>query len=324
MGPRGYKGYLDSNNMASVVLVHQSPVATLTAAIQIASKKALKLSVLDHLFMAIMGGYWVGIFGHAGLCAGSAIIEGGGSKGVAIMLFACIFNTALAAIVLTGSDLVTSNMFYICSNAIDAIKRKQSPSIHLMKAFCTSILGNFIGVVIAIIVSYMAGGAGILLNIIAEKKMDPNAKFITTFFRGIIANTFVVCATFLILAANSVEGKIIAGIPCVVAFVIGKGEHIVANFFILILGYIDPVDKVNGPGYSVMQIIKNYIPCCIGNFAGGLLIAAMINSYMSPERLQAEHQEAADEVRRNTEYPESNCSAGPSILAGCEEGSLIR
>jgi formate/nitrite transporter len=83
------------------------------------------------------------------------------------------------------------------------------------------------------------------------------------FLRGILCNVLVCLAVWLSVAARSVEGKAIAIVFPISAFVALGFEHCIANLYLL------PVGMLAGANVSLVDFAANLVPVALGNTVGG-------------------------------------------------------
>jgi formate/nitrite transporter len=100
---------------------------------------------------------------------------------------------------------------------------------------------------------------------IAEAKVQ--LSFGQTFVRGILCNMLVCLAVWLSLAARGIEGKVVAIVFPISAFVALGFEHCVANLYLL------PVAMLNGANIDFWSMLANIVPVTLGNTVGGAGIA---------------------------------------------------
>jgi len=248
-------------------------------------KKCFKLRWDKHLVLAVLGGYLVAIFSHCATAIYVILTANGANPGWAMVIFSIVFSTALTAIVLTGADLLTSNMFYSSLISFDMAGHKSMKVdvgggitvLRLIKYIGTSFIGNFIGaavigVTLSKITNVNIGSAHTGICYLSEKKavLGP----LEQFARGILANTCIVIATHAINLASSVEGKIAAMLAPVLAFCVGGGEHVVANMFIVFMGYFH--GECDMEVLTPLAITQNIGMAFLGNFAAAIFFAAIL------------------------------------------------
>jgi len=249
-------------------------------------KKWFQLTFFKHIGMAVMGGFWVGLYSHCATTIYQNLVSHGANSGYALIIFGWIFNTALMSIIVTGADLLTSNMFYTSLLTVDMFSRKIFRSDVVVwkkillwaKYIGTSFLGNYIGCGgIALAISY-----GTQLDnrdttcYLSEKKA--NAEWWVIFLRAIFANVCIVIATHFINSAQSMEGKCLSSITPVIAFCVGGGEHVVANMFLVTAG-LTPTPACN---ITWSALCKNIGMAFLGNYFAAFFVAVLVYFYCLP------------------------------------------
>jgi len=247
-------------------------------------KKWFSLSWHKHLGMAVMGGFWVGLYSHCATTIYQNLVDHGANPGYALVVFGWIFSTALMSIIVTGSDLLTSNMFYTSLLTLDMISRKifrsevkwWKKALLWLKYIGTSFVGNYIGCGgIALVISWGTQlGNDETSCYLSEKKAHPEWWII--FLRAIVANVCICIATHFINSAQSMEGKCISSVTPVIAFCVGGGEHVVANMYLVTAGFFFNCDIDFG------QLCKNIGMAFLGNYFAAFFVAFLVYFYCLP------------------------------------------
>ena len=190
---------------------------------------------------------------------------------------ATYFPIGLVMIVLSGSDLFTSNIMFMTCAALD----RRITIIDVLKNWFISFFGNLAGMLffMAIICGY--GGVFELddykteiINFATLKIVDPQWHQI--FLRAIGANWLVCFAVFSSISSREIVSKILAIWFPTATFVALGLDHVVANMFFI------PMAIWNGaPGISVGYYIwKSMIPAALGNIVGGGIFVGGIYWYL--------------------------------------------
>ena len=87
------------------------------------------------------------------------------------------------------------------------------------------------------------------------------------FLRGALCNLLVCLAVWLSVSARSVEGKVMAIVFPIAAFVALGFEHCIANLYLL------PVGMLSGANVTVADLVGNIVPVTLGNIVGGAGLA---------------------------------------------------
>jgi formate transporter len=110
-----------------------------------------------------------------------------------------------------------------------------------------------------------SGGVKATAARIAEAKAQLG--FVPAFLRGVLCNMLVCLAVWLSVAARSVEGKVMAIVFPIGAFVALGFEHCVANLYLL------PIGMLSGADVSLVGMLGNIVPVTLGNTVGGAGLA---------------------------------------------------
>ena len=149
--------------------------------------------------------------------------------------------------------------------------------MHIMRNWAIVWIGNFIGSLIVVFLLYGSGylsDAGIVSKLgetlikISDNKLA--LLFWPAFLRGILCNILVCLAVVISLSSVSTEGKILAVIFPITAFIISGYEHSVANMFFLPAGLLAKGTFFDS--YSLSMMFGNLIPVTLGNIVGGVII----------------------------------------------------
>ena len=149
-------------------------------------------------------------------------------------------------------------------------------------------LGNFVGaLILAVLIllskQYQLGSGLITESILKIAASKLHYSFIAAIFMGILCNIFVCLGVWLSYSAKSTEGKILAIIFPITAFVALGFEHSVANMYLLssawLIKLFDPAAASLYSGSSFITlyniIVANLVPVTIGNIIGGLFVWLM-------------------------------------------------
>jgi formate/nitrite transporter FocA (FNT family) len=92
--------------------------------------------------------------------------------------------------------------------------------------------------------------------------------FGSAFLRGLLCNVLVCLAVWLSLAARSIEGKVLAIVFPITAFVALGFEHCIANLYLI------PVGVLSGAHVTGPQFVGNIVAVTLGNTVGGAALAS--------------------------------------------------
>jgi formate/nitrite transporter len=120
-------------------------------------------------------------------------------------------------------------------------------------------------------------GHGHIAAAIAEAKI--NLSFEQAFCRGILCNSLVCVAVWMILAGRTIPSKLAGLIFPISAFITLGFEHSIANLHLL------PVGLLAGAAGSLGAAVTNLIAVTLGNLVGGIVIAlAFWMAYLRDEK----------------------------------------
>lgn len=151
------------------------------------------------------------------------------------MLGALLFPIGLTMIVLSGSDLFTSNVMYM----LTALLGRRIHIKDLALSWTVSFLGNLAGSLFAVAIIFGYGGVfeetevyrQAVLTFATQKAVQPMWHQI--FLRAIGANWLVCFAVFSATQARELVSKVV-GIWCPTAVFVGLGlDHVIANMFFI-------------------------------------------------------------------------------------------
>lgn len=177
--------------------------------------------------------------------------------------------TGLVLVVLTGAELVTSNMMTMLVGFLQRTVKLPA----LLRNWALSYLGNFVGSVFFAVLSHGAHTLAAEPQIEAAKAMAElkatKLPFGTCVLKGIICNWLVCLAVWGAMASPSIAGKVLAIWLPISCFVALGAEHCVANMFLI------PQGMLLGADVSVVQFLGgNILPVTIGNVVGACVFVA--------------------------------------------------
>jgi len=231
-------------------------------------KKKAGLNIYELFMYAILAGMYIAL----GAASAAVIFSYTVDVGVAKFLAGVIFSTGLILVLLAGAELFTGNMLMTAG-----LIEKKFFFMHIMRNWAIVWLGNFAGSLLIVFLLYGSGymfdgetvsKLGETLVKIADTKLS--LLFWPAFFRGILCNILVCLAVVISLSSVSTEGKILAVVFPITAFIICGYEHSVANMFFLPCGLLAKGTFLNASNLAMM--FSNLIPVTLGNIVGGVII----------------------------------------------------
>ncbi|KAF2755272.1 hypothetical protein EJ05DRAFT_442571 [Pseudovirgaria hyperparasitica] len=253
-----------------------TPQQTIELVSRIGTKKAHMR--LDKLFFnSVATGPFVGFGGAWLLSTNAAPWYQENAPGLIRTLGGFVFPVALIMIVLSGSDLFTSNIMFMTT----ALLHRRITLKDLAINWFVSFFGNLAGTLFFVTVITGYGGVfeesqaytDAAIRLATQKAVNPGWHQI--FLRAIGANWLVCFAVFTSISSREIASKILAiWWPCA-CFVGLALDHVVANMFFI------PTGIWAGAPISVSYYIwKSMIPTALGNIVGGGFFIATAYWYL--------------------------------------------
>lgn len=216
----------------------------------------------------------------------STLVTSGSSMdfGISKLVAGLAFSLGLILVVTAGAELFTGNNLMLMARASDLISSRQ-----LLENWLLVYFGNMLGafsVVLLILASghHMMGEGLVGANILKIASAKCELGFMQALTLGILCNILVCLAIWLSYAATTLQGKILAIVFPITAFVAAGFEHSVANmyfipagilvkdfatadFFLQIQQYPADLNYLNWKNY----LLGNLLPVSLGNIIGGSL-----------------------------------------------------
>jgi formate transporter len=227
------------------------------------AKARLPIGLLAGL--GVLAGLFISV---GGACAVLALTDSSLGLGPTRVLGGVVFSLGLMLVVLTGAELSTGN----CLLVVPWLTRglRTGP---VLRNWAVSFTANAIG---ALMFACLVAASGIFdsealqqtLRRLVEGKLQLTLS--AAFVRGVLCNVLVCLAVWMSVAAATAQGKMLAVLLPITAFVALGFEHSVANVFLLTLGLLAGVEG------DAAAVAGNLLPVTLGNAAGGALIAAAL------------------------------------------------
>ncbi|MEP9384662.1 formate/nitrite transporter family protein [Nocardioides sp. KR10-350] len=191
--------------------------------------------------------------------------------GVITLITGLTFSLGLILVVVAGADLLTGNMMLV---PFAVFARRVTP-VQLLLNWLWVTIGNLVG---SLLVAWLfADQTGLFakdsinytrLGAIASGKAITETHW-EQFVRAIGCNWLVCLAVFIALAATTIDGKILAIIFPITAFVALGFDHVVANMF-----FLPAAMMVDAGGLSLGDTVMNLVMAYLGNIVGaGVFVA---------------------------------------------------
>lgn len=229
------------------------------------------MSVMRLGTLAVMGGMFIGV----GTLLAAVVAGGSGltqtSPGIVKFLFGAMFPLGFIAVVLTGSDLFTSD----CASGFLSLWQREITFVQLIRLWGVSYLFNMIGSLLAawlfgLQTHLFPAGDPATIYLVGLATAKVSHPFWMTVTKGVLANLLVCLATFQGYSARDTTGRMFGLWFPVMAFVTLGMEHSIANQFII------PMAMMLGTNITMGQFLwANLLPATVGNIVGGILFISL-------------------------------------------------
>lgn len=208
--------------------------------------------------------------------------------GLTNLMSGLTFSLGLILVVVGGAELFTGNNLLIMGWASGKISTGL-----VLKNWLIVYLGNMLGAFSMVLMIWLAGhpmaGDGIVgKQMIHIASVKCQLSFTQAFFRGILCNILVCLAIWLCYSARTVQGKVLAIIFPITAFVAAGFEHSVANMYFIPAGLavkswgdhgsmltnsgiLTHLEALNWKNF----LVGNLLPVTLGNIIGGGLFVGL-------------------------------------------------
>lgn len=266
---------MENRNLSPDALM---PPEMATKAEQIGVSKA-KLDTFKTAFLAVLAGAFIAF----GAVFSTLVTTGSDlSYGITKLLGGLAFSLGLILVVVGGAELFTGNNLITMAWAGRKVRFGR-----MMRNWTIVYFGNMAGAFSVVVMIYLSGhalfGSGqVGTNMLNIANHKCQLGFMQALILGILCNILVCLAIWLCYSARSVEGKILAIIFPITAFVAAGFEHSVANMYFIPMGLIF---KAGAPetfwataGLDIASfgqlnlsnyMLMNLIPVSLGNIIGG-------------------------------------------------------
>lgn len=252
-----------ANHIIHHALVDALAPADVARRLEDVNVKRADLPIRSLVVLGILGGVYIGL---GGALATLALTDSSLGFGPGRLAAGIAFSLGLIILVIAGGELFTGNNLMTLALASGKISPRS-----VLRNWTIAYFANAAGALLLALAIYQSGilDTG---NVRATAARIAEAKaqlgFSQAFVRGVLCNMLVCLAVWLSVAARSVEGKIIAIVFPISAFVALGFEHCVANLYLL------PVGMLGGANVGLGEFMGNIIPVTLGNTVGGVGLAA--------------------------------------------------
>ncbi len=282
-GERRWKGSILEVKDIATPLDTLLPRSIAKKAEQVGVEKA-KLDRVTLFMLAVLAGAFIAL----GAVFSTTVTAGTNDLwpyGMVRLVAGLVFCLGLILVVVAGAELFTGNCLIVMAWA----SRKISLAL-LLRNWGVVYLGNLVGALGTAALVFVSGhhtfGGGAVGRValdIAAAKMQHG--FVQATALGILCNTLVCLAVWLVLSARSTTDKILAVLFPITAFVACGFEHSIANMYFIPMGLFiesagteafwesigrtaDQYGGLTWPGF----LVHNLLPVTLGNIVGGALL----------------------------------------------------
>jgi formate/nitrite transporter len=195
--------------------------------------------------------------------------------GVLQLLAGLAFSLGLILVMIAGAELFTGNTLMVTLWLQD-----ENGWGDILRAWGLAYVGNLAGSLFVVVLFTAAGGQaagdGLLADAAADLAGDKTGMGpVAILASGVLANMLVCLAVWMTFAAKSVQGKIIAMVPPIAAFVAAGLEHSVANMSLIPMGLAAQwtLGAAADATLGLAGFAWNLLWSTIGNVIGGAIIA---------------------------------------------------
>lgn len=228
-----------------------------------ANVRRADLPIRSLIVLAVLGGVYIG-FG--GALATLVLTDSSLGFGPGRLAAGAAFSLGLIMLVIAGGELFTGNNLMTLALASGRISPRA-----VLRNWAVSYLANAAGAMLLALAIHQSGileSGSVKATAVRIAETKAQLGFGQAFVRGVLCNALVCLAVWLSVAARSVEGKIIAIVFPIGAFVALGFEHCIANLYLL------PVGMLSGANVAFGEFIGNIVPVTLGNTVGGVGLAA--------------------------------------------------
>jgi formate transporter len=240
--------------------------------------KRAALPTTSLIVLGLLGGAYIA-FG--GALATLVLTDNSLGFGLGRLAAGTAFSLGLMLLVIGGGELFTGNNLMIAALAGGKITMRC-----VSRNWLVVYVANAIGALLMALTIHHTGvldSGGVKATAVKLAEAKTQLSFGPAFLRGVLCNMLVCLAVWLSLAARSVEGKVVAIVFPIAAFVALGFEHCIANLYLL------PIGALSGAHIDLMGALDNLIPVTLGNTVGGVGVAiAYWLVYVRPQSFDPE------------------------------------
>ncbi len=254
--------------------------------------KMFALGVLAGAFIAI-GAIFTTVVSVGGIAAeasdGSVFFSTALPYGLVRLLSGLVFSIGLILVVVGGAELFTGNNLIVM-----AFSNRRVTLGQLLNNWVVVYLGNFVGAFLTALLmfatrQYTFNNGAVGANILAIGEFKTSLGFLQAVALGMMCNSLVCLAVWLVYSARTTTDKILAIIPPITAFVAAGFEHSIANMYFIPIALF--VKQWGDPAFfqAIGRIpadfphltwggflVANLLPVTLGNILGGSLMVGLV------------------------------------------------
>jgi formate/nitrite transporter len=235
----------------------------IAARLEAVSVKRAALPLRSLLILGLLGGVYIG-FG--GALATLVLTDSQLGFGPAKVAAGGAFSLGLILLVIAGGELFTGNNLMLAALASGEVSARS-----LWRNWSVTYAANAAGALLLAGMIHHSGvldGGGVKATAVKIAEAKAQLGFGSAFLRGLLCNVLVCLAVWLSLAARSIEGKVLAIVFPIAAFVALGFEHCIANLYLI------PVGVLSGAHVTGPQFVGNVVAVTLGNTVGGAALAS--------------------------------------------------
>jgi formate/nitrite transporter len=254
--------------MTTPLPLHPPPAEALAPAdvarrIEEANVKRAGLPTRNLVILSLLGGVYIGL---GGALATLALTDSSLGFGPGRLVAGVAFSLGLITLVIAGGELFTGNNLMALAFASGKVSTRS-----VLRNWTVAYIANAGGALLLAIVIHHSGildAGNVRATAVRISEAKAQLGYGQAFLRGILCNMLVCLAVWLSVAARSVEGKVVAIVFPIGAFVALGFEHCVANLYLL------PVGILSGANVGLSDMVGNIVSVTLGNTIGGVGFAA--------------------------------------------------
>ncbi|HBE8363664.1 MULTISPECIES: formate/nitrite transporter family protein [Staphylococcus] len=204
--------------------------------------------------------------------------------GLINLMGAIAFSLGLILVVLTNSELLTSNFMYFTVGWYYKVVSVKKMTWILLYCFLGNILGGFVLFFLMKFAHVMTPEMTQALTALVQKK-TVDSTWLNIFTKGIFCSFFINIGIFISMQFKGGLTKAFFIACGVVVFVYMGYEHVVFN-----AGLYAGMVFFNLDAVSWLHVLKNIVFAFLGNFVGGGIFVGLVYAFLNGKRNRLEQQ----------------------------------